>query len=230
MANVVMLPKSHPPTSIEKDLRTISSTPTLSKILEALIGGWMLVEISSKFNDHQYGAAKGRSTTHKLVNILHVCHQAADNQKITRAAFVDFAKAFDHVDHHIVLNKMAALGVHHSMDALNFTRASQRVKINIIVSNWATWNGGMPQGTWLGPYIFLIHINDLRDNASCLHSKFFDDVTVIEVIEVSDSIASSRMQTQSTRLSNGLPIITWTWIHRRMKKWSLISPDHLSQS
>ena len=108
MANVVMLPKSHPPTSMEKDLRPISLTPTLSKILGAFIGGWMLEEICSKFDDHQFGTVKGRSTIQELVNILHICHQAADHQKIARAVFIDFAKAFDH---HLVLNKMAALGV-----------------------------------------------------------------------------------------------------------------------
>ena len=78
----------------------------------------MLEEISSKFDDHQFGAVKGRSTTHE-----HICHQAADHQKIARAAFIDFAKACDHVYHHVVLNKMAALGVH-SMDALISTKSS----------------------------------------------------------------------------------------------------------
>jgi len=66
----------------------------------------------------------------------------------------------------------------------------QRVKINIIASNWATLNGGMSQSTWRGPYIFLIHINDLQTTLPAF--KFIDDVTVIEVI---DSIASSQMQT-----------------------------------
>jgi len=71
----------------------------------------MLGKISSKFEDHQFGAAKGRSTTHELINILHICDQAADYQKMTRAAFIDFAKAFDHADHQILLSKMATLGV-----------------------------------------------------------------------------------------------------------------------
>jgi len=93
----------------------------LSKILETFICGWMLVEISSKFDYHQFGAVKGRSTTHELVNILHICHQAADNQKITIAAFVDFAKAFDSVKQD---GRAYRATVHHSMDALIFTRAS----------------------------------------------------------------------------------------------------------
>jgi len=78
-----MLLKSHAPNSVEMDLRPISLTPTLSKILETFIGGWMLDEISSEFDDHQFGAVKGRSTTHELVQILRIYHQAADNQKIT---------------------------------------------------------------------------------------------------------------------------------------------------
>jgi len=69
----------------------------------------MLGEISDKFDDHHFGVVKGRYATHELVNTLHICHQAADDQNIARATFVDFAKAFDHLDHHIVLNKMAAL-------------------------------------------------------------------------------------------------------------------------
>jgi hypothetical protein len=49
-----------------------------------LAAAWMLEEISGKFDDHQYGALKGRSTTHELVNILHICHQAADFHQSTR--------------------------------------------------------------------------------------------------------------------------------------------------
>ena len=140
-------------------------------------------------------------TIHELVNILHICHQAADYQKIARAAFIDFAKAFDHVDHHLVLNKMAALGVQpfitRWMHSFSLDRR-QRVKIHNIASDWTTLNGGMPQGTWLGPYIFLIHINDLH---SILPSfKFIDDVTVIEVI---DSIASSQTRNSVVEIAKG---------------------------
>jgi len=88
---------------------------------------------------------------------------------------------------------MAALGVQpfiirwmHSF----LLERRQRVKINIIASNWAILNGRMPRGTWLGLYIFLIHINDLQTTLPAF--KFIDDVTVIEVM---DSITSSQMQT-----------------------------------
>ena len=66
----------------------------------------------------------------------------------------------------------------------------QRVKIKNFTSNWTTLNGGMPQGTWLGPYIFLIHISDLQTTHHTF--KFIDDVTVLEVI---DKLDGSQRQT-----------------------------------
>jgi len=62
--NVISAPKAHPPQLIEADLRPISLTPTLSKLLESFIGSWILDRIEDKLDKHQYGAPKGRSTTH----------------------------------------------------------------------------------------------------------------------------------------------------------------------
>jgi hypothetical protein len=75
------------------------------------------------------------------------------------------------------------------MDALFLIDRLQRVKINNSTSSWTTLNGGMPQGTWLGPYTFLIHINDLRTEQPAF--KFIDDVTIVEVL---DSLDRSKMQ------------------------------------
>ena len=97
--------------------------------------------------------------------------------------FVDYAKAFDHVDHQTAMKKLAALGVPpillrwiHSF----LTDRQQRVKIGEALSNWASPNGGMPQGTWLGPYIFISLIDDLQSILE-LH-KFVDDCTLTEII------------------------------------------------
>jgi hypothetical protein len=91
-------------------------------------------------------------------------HQALDSHNSIRAVFIDYSKAFDHVDHSTVLRKMTALGIHplllkwmHSF----LSYRQQRVKVGNI-SDWITLKGGMPQGTWLGPYVFLILIDDLN--------------------------------------------------------------------
>lgn len=191
-ANVITIPKTNPPTNINTDLRPISLTPTLSKILESFVGGWMLEKISCQFDINQYGAIKGRSTTHELVHYLHICHHAIESHKVVRTLFVDYSKAFDHVDHGIVLHKMMKLKVQPYiikwMHSFLYNR-QQRVKINQFTSEWVTLNGGVPQGSWLGPYLFLIHINDLTSANTLL--KFIDDITETEIVERS---APSQLQ------------------------------------
>lgn len=193
-ANVIAVPKTKPPKSIQQDIRPISLTPTLSKILESIIGRWMIGKISSKFDPKQFGAIKGRSTSHALVDILHKWHRALDSRQAVRIVFVDYAKAFDHVDHPTVMKKLEAIGVPpvilrwlHSF----LQDRQQRVKIGDVYSDWASPNGSMPQGTWLGPYVFLTLINDLASTVE-LH-KFVDDCTLSEILS---TFNQSSMQQQ----------------------------------
>jgi len=180
-ANVVPIPKTRPPRSVEQDLRPISLTPTISKVFESLVGRWMIEEIGDKFDRKQFGALKGRSTSHALVDITHKWLQALDEHKSVRAVFVDYAKAFDHVDHTLAMDKLAALGV--SPILLRWLHSflldrQQRVKIGDVLSDWLSPNGSMPQGTYLGCYVFLALINDLQSQME-LH-KYVDDCTLSE--------------------------------------------------
>jgi hypothetical protein len=75
-ANVIPVPKVHPPIAIETDIRPISLTPTISKILESFVGQWILTYVTGYLDRRQYGGIKGRSTTHALVDMLHHWHQA----------------------------------------------------------------------------------------------------------------------------------------------------------
>ena len=65
-ANVIPIPKVHPPVAIETDIRPISLTSTVSKILESFVGQWILNYVVSNLDRRQYGGIKGRSTTHAL--------------------------------------------------------------------------------------------------------------------------------------------------------------------
>ena len=88
-----------------------------------------------------------------------------DSGHSVRILFIDYAKAFDHVDHNIVIQKLRAFGVPDFIVrwVSSFLSArQQRVKLSDIFSDWITLNGGMPQGSWLGPLIYIILINDLR--------------------------------------------------------------------
>ena len=183
-AIVIPIPKVQPPKSIEDDLRPISLTATLAKHLEWFIGQQILSVVSSKLDPQQFGALKGRSTTHALLDMTHQWFQALDNGDSIRAVFVDFAKAFDHVDHGLVVERLVEFGVPSYVIRWIYAflkNRQQRVRIGKFLSRWLTLNGGMPQGTWLGPIIFVILIDALR--LHCLTHKFIDDTTLSEFLK-----------------------------------------------
>jgi hypothetical protein len=112
---------------------------------------------------------------------------------VPSSLFVDFRKAFDHVDHTTALRKMAEWNIDDIF--LRWMRSylsdrRQRVKVGNVVSSWLRPNGGMPQGSYFGPYVFLIMINDLTTDIPLI--KFVDDVTALEIVNPG---ASSHMQT-----------------------------------
>jgi ribonuclease P/MRP protein subunit RPP40 len=146
----------------------------------------------AKFDSRQYGALKGRSALHALIDVTHLCHQALDNCQSVSCLLVDFRKAFDRVDHTTVLRKMSEWNIDDSV--LKWMRSylsdrRQRVKVGNVVSPWLHPNGGMPQGSYFGPYVFLILINDLIANVPLV--KFVDDITAVEIV---DPGACSHMQ------------------------------------
>jgi len=199
-ANIIVIPKTKPPKSVEQDLRPISLTPTVSKVFESLVGRRLLTSVADKFDKKQFGAIKGRSTSHALVDMLHTWNKALDEEQSVRVLFIDYAKAFDHVDHKTVMKKLAALGV--TPVLLRWIRSfltnrQQRVKIGDLFSDWSSPNGGMPQGTWLGPFVFLSVINDLQSTLQ-LH-KFVDDCTLSEVLS---KLTASAMQLELDAVDN----------------------------
>jgi hypothetical protein len=123
--------------------------------LESIVGEWILNFVVSHLDKRQYGGIKGRSTTHALVDILHHWYQALDENKVVRVLFIDYSKAFDHVDHTTFITKLQHefnLPIILVRWICSFlTDRKQRVKIGDIVSEWLTLNGGLPQGSWLAP-------------------------------------------------------------------------------
>jgi len=130
----VPVPKVHPPRSIESDLRPISLTATLGKLSESFVGLWILERTECKLND--------RSTTHPLVDVLHHWHHAVNTGQFVQTVFVDFAKAFEHVDHKILIFKLR--------ECAFLINRRQRVKIDKTLSEWMSVGAGMRQGSYLG--------------------------------------------------------------------------------
>ena len=180
--DVCPVPKKKRPMNIEKDLRPITLSPQLSKSLEWYPREWLLEFLVDIIDPHQYGSLRGSSTVMALVELVHNWLAALENfGTVVRILLLDFRKAFDRVDHHILLSKLRDCHIPNFliqwMTAFLCER-KQRVKINNIKSDWSHLKAGVPQGTLLGPVSFLVHINDLK--TTCNTVKYVDDTTIWE--------------------------------------------------
>jgi hypothetical protein len=119
-----------------------------------------------------------------LIYMLHKWYEAADKQGNTiRICLLDFSKAFDRLDHNILLKKLKDMEIHPLL--LNWianflTDRQQRNRVGQFFSEWKFLNAGVPQGTKLGPLLFLIMINDLAVADETV--KFVDDTSLWEII------------------------------------------------
>ena len=109
-AHVTPILKVHPPRSITSDIRPISLTQNISKYLESFIGNIILEHIKERLDPNQYGALKGLSTTHALVDLLHHLHEYTHNWNSARICCIDYTKAFDLIGHNILI-KFERLGL-----------------------------------------------------------------------------------------------------------------------
>jgi hypothetical protein len=152
---VVPIPKVSPPNSIEEDLRPISLTAQVAKILEGFTLESLLLEVLDKLDPKQFSLPK-KSTTQALVYLIHRIHAGLDKgQCSARVFFADFKKGFDLVDHNVIITEFERLGVHPIIICWIksfLTDREQCVRVGNCKSSWKKTNGGLPQGTKLGPY------------------------------------------------------------------------------
>ena len=141
IADVSPLPKAPTIGDINKDLRPISLTSTLSKVAESFVIDIDLKPVLlSVIDPSQFAFIPGSCTTFALISMFHQWLCATDGTGSTvRTALLDFGKAFDLIDHHILVTKLSSLGVKPSVVnwITDFLRGrQQRVKMNGVFSDW----------------------------------------------------------------------------------------------
>ena len=178
-AEIIPIPKINPPRSLS-DLRPISKTPIGGKIIEKVIVSELEKDIQGKLDNSQYGNCKGSSTTHYLIKLTDQAYKSTANGNATTAITIDYSKAFDYVDHNVLIEKLVQLGVRTSIIKLIIsflTGRSHNTHIFGKKSEFLNITCGVPQGTVAGPKLFVILING--DKCPFVTNlKFVDDKTL----------------------------------------------------
>ena len=135
--------------------------------------------------DEQFGFVGGRSTTLQLLNALDAWTKAADSRIQTDIILMDFKKAFDTVPHKRLLKKLYGYGFRDPL--LGWLKSflhnrQQRVGVNGCFSSWHNITSGIPQGSVLGPVLFIIYINDLPSRVGSNALLFADDTKLYRPI------------------------------------------------
>ena len=166
-----------------ENYRPVSLTSIMSKIIESMVKESIIKHLDryALIRESQHGFTRGKSCLTNLLDFFEEVTKILDNGEAVDLIYLDFAKAFDKVPHCRLFKKLEAHGIRGNIlnwikEWLNNRR--QKVCIDGEFSDWANVTSGVPQGSVLGPLLFLIYINDIDENLIAKIGKFADDTNL----------------------------------------------------
>jgi len=165
-----------------QNYRPISVLPSFSKIFEKVVQCRLLSYLHSNsiLCSNQFGFRKNHSTYMALIDLYDKISLAIDKNEFSMGIFIDLSKAFDTLDHNILLKKLEHYGIRGK--ALDWFKSylhnrKQCVSLNGVMSDYKTVTYGVPQGSILGPLLFILYINDIVNCSKHLIFILFADDT-----------------------------------------------------
>ena len=172
---------------MKTNYRPVSLLVSLSKVCEKVVflDVYNFRNNTGFFYRFQSGFRPGDSTVMQLIFVVNKIYQALEKGNEVCAVFLDISKAFDKVWHKGLLAKLKSIGINGPLlqwFESYLTERYQRVTIEGTSSDWACIEAGVPQGSVLGPLLFLIYINDIADNVSSTCFLFADDSLLLDEV------------------------------------------------
>lgn len=204
--------------------RPITLIPILSKIYEKCM--YKRIEnYCTKFNiinKEQHGFQKGKSTTLAIYALINVILTNINDNNLTTGLFFDLSKAFDLVSHDLLLQKLEAIGIRgptlqwiksyldNRQQCVTITNINEDKEVTLHSSKYKCNKFGVPQGSILGPILFLIYINDIIKITKHKCILFADDISII----VTSDKKYNTIYDHETDINNTIDIlINWLYIH-----------------
>ena len=202
--------------SMPENYRPVSLTSVPCKIMEKLVKKAIVnhLEANDLISKHQHGFVNKKSCVTNLLECLDYSTKTMSEKNFIDIILLDFAKAFDKVPHRRLLKKIENYGINGRL--LLWIKAflgsrRQRVILGETTSNWTQVLSGVPQGSVLGPVLFILYINDLPETMTNKNSIYADDTKIL------GKIRSDHVQEDSSSLQNDIDTtVKWTdkWLMR----------------
>lgn len=205
IAEVIVLPKPGKPTSEVESYRPISLLPVMSKILEKLLLRRLerIILERNLIPNHQFGFRNKHSTIDQVHRITNVVEKAFEEKKVCSAVFLDVAQAFDKVWHEGLLYKLHKDLPRQYFEILKsyLTDRYFRVRYGTHYSELKKIAAGVPQGSVLGPTLYLLYTRDIPEDNSIMMATFADDTAILAVDDTVEE-ATNKLQMALNKVKN----------------------------